>query len=664
MLKLLEIQILIVILLVLEQQVNCFPRTKRKTCSNIYEWKCTNGQCIESHQLCDGAVNCMDRSDETAAACAFIRCPSYAFRCQYGACADGNALCNGIIECADKSDEHTIQCPGFSEAIYKTGNCSDDQFQCNSGKCISSKDVCDGAKNCDDVSDETAELCSLVFCPSFAFRCSYGACISGYSKCNGIIDCHDGSDEDEILCGKPFPSTTETATTTTVKPITTKVAVVTTTTAKPVAPEGACIIPNHPQNGRIVLDESMQNFTLKPGEFIENYNSVFVICNDKYVMKGVASIVCLDGTWLDEFPICERYCSELTINGITINPSCEYQRKQITCKKALPPGTKARIDCRVGYRKPLNISNDIFTCGVNGNWDFSAFYCEPICGIPTPDAEAYIIGGTVAKLAEVPWHAGIYRNLNNQTLLNLSSNDWKYVCGGTILTEKLILTAAHCFWNSTDFFAPDYFIVTVGKFHRELNFVEHLQPQISRVRELIYQSQYQDFSGLYNLDIMVVALNDFIIFKSHILPICLERDLRTESEKRIKPKSIGKVAGWGLTQSDGQLSSTLRVVELPTTDYFTCREKSPVSYRPFLTGDKFCAGYPDLGISVCQGDSGGGFALNKTINDETMYYLYGIVSSAPRSASGSCDNNKYVAFTEVQNYIPMILDAENRYPVI
>lgn len=70
------------------------------------------------------------------------------------------------------------------------------------------------------------------------------------------------------------------------------------------------------------------------------------------------------------------------------------------------------------------------------------------------------------------------------------------------------------------------------------------------------------------------------------------------------------------------------------------------------------------GTSVCQGDSGGGFALGRDISGETVYFLYGVVSSAPRSASGSCDNNKYVAFTEVQNYIPMILDAESRFPVI
>ncbi|XP_062698696.1 modular serine protease [Aedes albopictus] len=638
------------------QQISSFFRDRRKVC-NYYEWKCDSGQCIESHQLCDGVVDCKDKSDETSKACAFIRCPSYAFRCQYGGCVDGNAMCNGIKECADSSDEH-LHCPGYSDVLFSSGNCSNTEFQCQSGQCIPSDGVCDGRSDCDDESDEQQKICSLVFCPSFSFRCSYGACIGGYSKCDGVVDCRDGSDEDELLCGKPFPSTTP-------KAVSSTTTTTTTTTMAPVirGPPGSCTVPAQPSNGRIVLDETAQDVLIGSGEYIENFNSVFVICDDKFNIKGTASNICLDGEWLDPFPICERYCSEVPINGITVQPFCEYQRKQITCKRPLPPTTRVRIDCKVGYQKPLGPINETLTC-VDGTWDSSVFRCEPSCGTPTPDAEAYIIGGRNATITEVPWHTGIFRNLEEDTIEDLRSNDWHYICGGTILTERLVVSAAHCFWDVTSFHDLRSFVVTAGKYRRELNAVESLPAQILRVRELITQPQYQDFSGYYNLDIAIIVLSDFIVFKSYVRPICLERDLRTESEKRIKPNSLGRVAGWGLTVSGGELSPNLKVVDIPTVDYYTCRDFSPVSYRPFLTGDKFCAGEPKTGTSVCQGDSGGGFALTKEISGETVYFLYGVVSSAPRSASGSCDNTKYVAFTEVQNYIPMILDAESRFPVI
>ncbi|KFB42386.1 AGAP001798-PA-like protein [Anopheles sinensis] len=578
-----------------------FSRDRRKVC-NYYEWKCSSGQCIESHQQCDGVIDCKDGSDETSKSCAFIRCPSYAFRCQYGACVDGTALCNGIRECADHSDEH-VHCPGNNGTLIAShGNCSNTEFSCRSGVCIPADQVCDGQEDCSDGSDETQQLCSLVFCPSFSFRCSYGACIGGYSKCDGIVDCRDGSDEDELLCGKPFPSTTPKQMITATSTTTTS-----TTTAAPVVVTGP------------------------PGS-----------CQGKSVKK---------------------YCSEIPINGITIEPFCEYQRRQITCKRPLPPTTKVRIGCRVGYQKPSEPVNETLTCN-DGTWDSSVFRCEPVCGTATPDAEAYIIGGRNISIAEVPWHVGIYKNLNDASLNDARSADWQYACGGSILTERLIVTAAHCFWATEGFFDKRYFRIVAGKYRRELSAIEAQPVQMFQIHEILHQPQYQDFSGYYNLDIAIVVLSDFISFRTYIRPICLERNLRTESEKRIKPNSFGRVAGWGFTTNTGNLSTTLKVIEIPTVDYVTCREYSPVAYRPFLTGDKFCAGDPRTGTGVCQGDSGGGFALSKEMDGDLVYYLYGVVSSAPRAANGGCDNNKYVAFTEVQNYIPMILDAESRYPVI
>lgn len=129
----------------------------------LEEFRCHNGQCIQSDLLCDGVVHCDDRSDETETECKKpeILCPDYAFRCNYGACVNRNALCNGERDCADNSDETNPQCK-TSGSNNQTILCKTDEFTCNNGQCISSIALCDGTRNCADGSDEVSENCGSI----------------------------------------------------------------------------------------------------------------------------------------------------------------------------------------------------------------------------------------------------------------------------------------------------------------------------------------------------------------------------------------------------------------------------------------------------------------------------------------------------------------------
>jgi len=125
------------------------------------KFQCRNGQCIERDLLCDGAINCDDRSDETETECrrSEIFCPDYGFRCNYGACVNKNSVCNGIQECADNSDE--IQC-NTTIPHNRTEPCKMNEFTCNNGQCIPNTVLCDGTSNCIDGSDEIG----LAICKS------------------------------------------------------------------------------------------------------------------------------------------------------------------------------------------------------------------------------------------------------------------------------------------------------------------------------------------------------------------------------------------------------------------------------------------------------------------------------------------------------------------
>ena len=50
-----------------------------------------------------------------------------------------------------------------------------------------------------------------------------------------------------------------------------------------------------------------------------------------------------------------------------------------------------------------------------------------------------IVGGKIAKIGEYPWMALLGYNPPN-----IPGNDLYYVCGGSLINKKYVLTAGHC----------------------------------------------------------------------------------------------------------------------------------------------------------------------------------------------------------------------------
>ena len=78
------------------------------------------------------------------------------------------------------------------------------------------------------------------------------------------------------------------------------------------------------------------------------------------------------------------------------------------------------------------------------------------------------------NVTEVPWHVGIYQNSEQ-------------ICGGTIISERLVISAAHCFSMSTNnTHQIDYktFKVAAGKIQRGLNETKTQETQVRDVQEV------------------------------------------------------------------------------------------------------------------------------------------------------------------------------------
>ncbi|CAG9797869.1 unnamed protein product [Chironomus riparius] len=240
-------------------------------------------------------------------------------------------------------------------------------------------------------------------------------------------------------------------------------------------------------------------------------------------------------------------------------------------------------------------------------------------------SQGLIIGGENAKAGEFPHMAAIgYRNLDNIV---------GFKCGGSLISEQFVLTAAHCRVAGRD--KPS--VVRLGDLN--ISYKEHNSPEIDiAIAAFIVHEKY-DPSKSKN-DIAVVRLVSKVTLSKSIRPACLLNPTYTATI----PKAIA--TGWGLTQSYTEhTSDILQKVELPIRDLYTCRR---LIDDQNIDETQICAG--ETGRDTCQGDSGGPLQIVSSKN-KCVYILIGITSYG-NTYCGEDDTPGI--YTRVSNYVDWI----------
>ncbi|KAK2104045.1 hypothetical protein P7K49_017901 [Saguinus oedipus] len=231
--------------------------------------------------------------------------------------------------------------------------------------------------------------------------------------------------------------------------------------------------------------------------------------------------------------------------------------------------------------------------------------------LPRADA-GEIIGGHEAKPHSHPYMA--YLAIWDQESLKR--------CGGFLVREDFVLTAAHCWGRSIN--------VTLGA--HNIKKQERTQQSIP-VRRTFCHPDYnpENFSS----DIMLLQLERKAKRTTAVQPLRLP-----SSKAQVKPGQVCSVAGWGRTTPMGTYSHTLQEVNLTVQKDRKCESHLRNYYDSTV---ELCVGDPEIKKASFKGDSGGPLVCNKVAQ--------GIVSHGPRNGTSPRAFTKVSSFSNMNNLV-------------
>jgi trypsin len=218
-----------------------------------------------------------------------------------------------------------------------------------------------------------------------------------------------------------------------------------------------------------------------------------------------------------------------------------------------------------------------------------------------------IVGGEPTDIKQHPW----------QVALTIGAN----LCGGSIIAQSWVLTAAHCVTPTPK----------PSEVKAKANATDYMHGGVwTEIERTVVHEKYNP--STFEHDLALIKLKSPTA--GRVIPLA-SAALSVPSGQPLE------VTGWGVTAEGGTAASaTLRKAVVPYVDNAACNIAA--AYNGSIKPGMMCAGVKEGGIDACQGDSGG--PLVWRTSDGPI--LVGVVSSG----QGCARKLKYGVYTRVSAY--------------